>query len=254
MKSIVIFGAGNVATHLFTALSKAKNFRVIQVYNHREENLRFFRDKTKTTSNLDEVVSADIFLLALKDEAIPAVAKKIQKKNAEMVLHTSGATPLSALSRFEKHAVLYPLQTFSKNRPIDFSTIPLCLEGNSPLVLQEIKSLAEELSTNIYEISSEQRKSLHVAAVFVNNFVNYLYTEGEGICKENELPFEILHPLILETASKATGFSPAEAQTGPAKRKDTEIIKTHLEQLHGDRKKIYQLLTESIHNLHGKKL
>lgn len=253
MKSIVIFGAGNVATHLFNAFSGAKNFKVTQVYNHNGNSLEFFKNKVNTTTYLNEVVPAEIYLLALKDEAIPAIAKKIIHREA-LVLHTSGATPLSVLEKFEQHGVLYPLQTFSKKRPVDFSNVPLCIEANSEIALREIAELAEELSQNIYNISSEQRKALHVAAVFVSNFVNFLYTEGEEICRENEIPFEILHPLILETASKITDLSPTEAQTGPAKRRDMEIIKSHLEQLHGDRKKIYQLLTESIHNLHGKKL
>ncbi|WP_010229408.1 DUF2520 domain-containing protein [Gillisia marina] len=158
------------------------------------------------------------------------------------------------LNKFENQGVFYPLQTFSKNKKVDFSGIPICVESNTKTSTKTLKKLASGISEKVFEISSAQRKSLHVAAVFVSNFVNFLYTEGEKICKDNQVPFEILHPLILETASKAINMSPKEAQTGPAKRKDQEVISSHLELLNEEQQKIYSLLTLSIQNLHGKEL
>ncbi len=253
MIRIVLFGTGNLATHLFKAFSNSAKFKVVQVYNHQPESLEFFKEKTDTTTALDEVVPADIYLFALKDDVIRDLAEKVIYKNA-LVLHTSGAVPISALGCFERCGVFYPLQSFSKNQPVDFKNVPICIEATSPAALQVLEELATEITPRVYQISSQQRKALHLAAVFVNNFVNYLYSEGQDICERNNIPFEILHPLILETATKITQLSPKEAQTGPAKRNDLAVIKSHLELLNEEQQKIYQILTQSIQNLHGKEL
>jgi predicted short-subunit dehydrogenase-like oxidoreductase (DUF2520 family) len=253
MISIVLFGTGNLATHLFKALLKAEKFKVVQVYNHKPESLEFFKEKTNTTTNLAEVIPADIYLVALKDDIIPVLAKKMNYKNA-LVVHTSGATPMDIFSSFKRFGVFYPLQTFSKNKAVDFKNIPICIEANNEADLKILEQLAVEITTKVYQISSEQRKALHVAAVFVSNFVNYLYTEGQEICAKNGIPFEILHPLILETASKIIDLSPKEAQTGPAKRNDLSVINSHLELLNDEQQRIYKILTKSIQNLHGKEL
>lgn len=253
MNSIVIFGTGNVAHHLFKAFFSAKDFRVIQVYNHKFESLQPFATETETTINLAKVKPADIYLLAVKDDAISEITENIVYDKA-LMLHTSGAVPVDVFSKFSRRGVFYPLQTFSKNKEVDFSQIPICIEANEKEDLHLLESLGKSISENVYHINSEQRKSLHVAAVFVSNFVNYLYTEGEAICKKNNIPFEILQPLILETASKVTKMNPLEAQTGPAKRNDEGVLKSHLSQLNKDQQKIYSLLTQSIQALHGKKL
>ena len=253
MTSIVLFGTGNLATHLFKAFLKAEKFKVIQVYNHKPESLEFFKNKTKITTNLVDVLPADIYLLALKDDVIQGLAQKVIYKKA-LVLHTSGATPMSVFTNFERFGVFYPLQTFSKNKAVDFKNIPLCIEANNEADLQLLEQLAREVSEKVYRISSEQRKYLHVAAVFVSNFVNYLYTEGQVICERNQIPFEILHPLILETATKIIDLRPKEAQTGPAKRNDLAVTNSHLELLNEEQKKNYQILTGSIQKLHGKEL
>lgn len=253
MKSIVLFGAGNVATHLFKAFSLAKNFEVVQVYNHKEPALDYFRKAVKTTTDLSQIVPADIYLLAVKDEAIPGLAKKLFPTNA-LIAHTSGGTSIDVFRNFSRAGVFYPLQTFSKTREVDFKNIPVCIEANNEADLKLLEEMAGEISGNIFNVSSEQRRSLHVAAVFVSNFVNYLYTEGEEICRQNNLPFDILQPLILETAEKITRLNPKEAQTGPAIRRDQSVIESHLQLLNPEQQKIYQVLTQSIQNLHGKKL
>ena len=150
--------------------------------------------------------------------------------------------------------VLYLLQSFSKNREIDFSSIPICIEAENKNDLELLRTLAYSLSNHIYEINSIQRKKLHVAAVFVNNFVNHLYHIGSEICAENNVPFEILHPLIIESAHKIKDLTPFESQTGPAKRKDEKIIKKHITLLDKNQQEIYKLLTKSIQSTYGKKL
>jgi predicted short-subunit dehydrogenase-like oxidoreductase (DUF2520 family) len=155
------------------------------------------------------------------------LAERIIYREA-LILHTSGATPLSVFRDFKQAGVFYPLQTFTKNKPVNFKEIPICVEAKNKEQLEIIKQMAAKLSPAVYEITSDQRKSLHVAAVFVSNFVNFLYTQGEDICRENEIPFEILHPLIKETAVKIKDLSPFDAQTGPAKRGDSDVIKEHL--------------------------
>jgi len=253
MKRIVLFGTGNVATHLFDAYKNSNNFEIIQVYNHASESLQAFNGKVAITTNLDEIIAADIYILALKDDVLAKISEQIAKTDT-LVLHTSGAVSMDVLKKFKNHGVFYPLQTFSKFKKVDFSKIPICIEASSIASTNTLKDLSSEISDKIFEISSQQRKILHVAAVFVSNFVNHLYTEGKKICNDNQVPFEILHPLIMETALKVTKMSPLEAQTGPAKRKDQEVISSHLELLNEDQQKIYSLLTLSIQNLHGKEL
>lgn len=253
MIEVVILGAGNVAFHLFRAFSEAENTRVIQVYNHREENLNYFKDYTNTTNRISDLKAADFYLLALKDDVIADVAHNL-KDLPGMVLHTSGAVSLNALENLSNFGVFYPLQTFSKNKSVDFAEIPVCIEANSAEILEKIKKLALEITKDVREVNSEQRKALHLAAVFVNNFSNHLYTLGAEICEKNQVDFSILRPLIKETASKIESLAPKDAQTGPAIRNDQKTIEAHLRLLPKKNKDIYSILTQSIQDFHGKKL
>ena len=252
MKTIVLFGAGNVASHLYKAFSASENFKVIQIYNHRKERLESFKNIPVTT-RISEVFSANFYLLAVKDDAIAQISQELNNTEA-LVCHTSGAVSLDVFSNFEHAGVLYPLQTLSKKKDVNFSNIPICIESKTQSDLHLLKQLAESISGNVYEISSEQRKALHVAAVFVCNFVNHLYSQGEEICRNNNVPFEILQPLIEETAAKIKLMKPVDAQTGPAKRNDEQVINSHLRLLTEEQQDIYKLLTTSIQSLHGKKL
>ncbi|APS39490.1 Rossmann-like and DUF2520 domain-containing protein [Salegentibacter sp. T436] len=253
MIEVVILGAGNVAFHLFRAFSEAENTRVIQVYNHLEENLNYFKDYTNTTNRISDLKSADFYLLALKDDVIADVAHNL-KDLPGIVLHTSGAVSLNALENLSNFGVFYPLQTFSKNKLVDFGEIPVCIEANSAENLEKIKKLALEITKDVREVNSEQRKALHLAAVFVNNFSNHLYTLGAEICEKNQVDFSILRPLIKETASKIESLAPKDAQTGPAIRNDQKTIEAHLRLLPKKNKDIYSILTQSIQDFHGKKL
>lgn len=244
MTKLIILGAGNVATHLFDAFFEAENLLVLQVYNRSEKGLEAFAEKTQTTTSIQELMEADVYLICVKDDAVEALASKIPH-NDKVIAHTSGAVPL--LETSQKNGVFYPLQTFSKAVAVDFSEIPLCLEASDENTLKILQHLAATISEKSYSISTEQRKSLHLAAVFVCNFTNYLYSIGENICQENQVPFEILHSLMTETTRKATLNSPKKMQTGPAKRKDQDTMETHLSQLKNpDFKEIYSLLSQCI--------
>ena len=253
MIKVVIIGGGNVASHLYQSFSRAKQLDVIQVYNRNPDHLDFVEDPEKRTSDLKKLKQADLYLIAIKDEAIEELVQNLQISSG-LIAHTSGSQDMNVLSDFENYGVFYPLQTFSKNKEVNFQEVPLCLEANSEANLQFLKKIAELVSDNCYEVNSEQRRALHVSAVFVNNFSNHLFALADDYCRKNNLPFEILRPLIKETFTKIETLDPYSAQTGPALRDDKETIDAHLELLDEDRKKIYTILTESIQKLHGKKL
>jgi predicted short-subunit dehydrogenase-like oxidoreductase (DUF2520 family) len=170
------------------------------------------------------------------------------------VVHTSGSAPMESLNPNNRKGVFYPLQTFTKGKEVDFTSIPICIESQFNSDYTILKKVADSISDKVFIINSGQRRSLHVSAVFVNNFVNHLYTIGNAICDEHQVPFEILQPLIRETAEKIVTLSPSEAQTGPAKRNDKTTIEAHLNFLSDENhKNIYKLLTQSIQD-NGKKL
>ena len=254
MIQVVILGTGNVATHLFDAFLEASGVEVLQVYGRNKKSLAYFSNKTKTTTQLRELKHADVYIMAVSDDAIGSFSNQIPFSN-RLVVHTSGGVDMDVLSKKNRKGVFYPLQTFTKEKSIDFSTIPVCVEAENVSDLTLLKKLGEQISKKVVEISSEERSKLHVAAVFVNNFVNYLYFAGEEITKDNTLDFELLKPLILETARKIETLSPKEAQTGPAKRNDIKTIKKHLHLLRNStHKKLYKQLTKAIVKQYGKKL
>ena len=246
MKTINIIGSGNVAHHLVRALTKLSNYKIQNVAVRSLDKVADFFSKDLIVTTVDDLKPADITFISVTDSAIAEVSERIPYKDS-LVVHTSGTTALEILNDKNRKGVFYPLQTFSKNKEINFREVPLCLEAENSDDLIELKSLAKELSRNVFEISSEQRKSLHVAAVFVSNFTNHLYSIGNEICKENNIPFDILKPLIKETADKINYLNPKDAQTGPAVRFDQKTIKAHQDFLTNKTyKEIYNLITQSI--------
>ncbi|WP_109300129.1 Rossmann-like and DUF2520 domain-containing protein [Aquimarina sp. AU474] len=254
MIKVVILGGGNVAQHLYTALSSQKLVDIVQCYNRKGITLHPDQNNNKIVTDLNKIVLANIYILAVSDDAIEEISTNLPFQN-RFVVHTSGSVPMSTIKDTNRKGVFYPLQTFSKNTTVDFTKIPFCIEAESKDDKQLLKKLASFLSPKVYEISSEQRNILHVSAVFVNNFTNYLFSVGNDICDEHEIPFEILHPLIQETAQKIQKIIPDKAQTGPAIRNDLETIQRHLNILTDNtQKEIYQTLTRSIQSKYGKKL
>lgn len=253
MISVVIIGSGNVAQHLISAFAKSETVEVIQVFsrNVATEIKKF--DASKITNNFSKLKEADLYIISVTDTAIKEVSSQIPFKN-KLVVHTSGSVAITELNDKNRRGVFYPLQTFSKNKSVDFSEIPICLEAENETDYQLVEKVGKSISEKTFKINSEQRKALHVAAVFSCNFVNHLYEIGNKICDENQVPFEILQPLIIETANKIKTLSPSEAQTGPAKRNDTQTINAHLNFLQDEtQKEIYKILTKSIID-NGKKL
>lgn len=199
--------------------------------------------------------SADIYFVALKDSALYDVLSGFDFQN-KLVVHTSGSLPLSALKSFsENTGVIYPFQTFSKNREIDFTEIPVFIEANYPENENILKLIAQKISKKVSVLNSEKRKSLHIAAVFACNFVNHFYTLAAGYLEAQDIPFDVLHPLIEETARKVQKMQPKEAQTGPAVRFDENIINDHLQQLEQfpELKALYNSISKSIFEHHQKK-
>lgn len=246
MITAVVLGAGNVATHLLEVFFNNEHIKVLQVYTRNPDTLLPESVQVPLIHQIEAIVEADLYIISVTDNAISAVAKQIPYSN-KLVVHTSGTVAMEVLPEHFRKGVFYPLQTFSKNKAVDFKTIPICLEAENENDFKLLEIIGKSISTKCYAISSEQRKALHVSAVFVCNFVNHLYQMGNEICLENNIPFEILHPLIQETADKIKTLSPLEAQTGPAKRHDTNTINAHLQFLtDATQKEIYKLLTKSI--------
>jgi predicted short-subunit dehydrogenase-like oxidoreductase (DUF2520 family) len=229
MISVVIIGNGNVAHHLEKIFLKASNVGVLKI----------------NSRALNDIPKADVTILAVSDDAIAEVSSKV---NNGFVVHTSGSFSMEALQNKQSKGVFYMLQTFTKEKEVDFSKVPFCLEANTQKEYLLLEKLAKSIGEKVYPINSEQRKGLHIAAVFVNNFTNHLYKIGNDICTKHQVPFEILYPLIDETAQKIKTLSPEKAQTGPAKRNDIKTIKDHLNLLHKEQQKIYKMLTQSITN------
>jgi predicted short-subunit dehydrogenase-like oxidoreductase (DUF2520 family) len=223
------------------------------VFSRTQKHFSSNLDSSKITNDWNALTEADLYIIAVSDDAIAEVSSKLPFEN-RLVVHTSGSAPLTVLNNKNRKGVFYPLQTFTKGKTVDFKTIPLCLETEFESDYTVLNDVALSISDSVNTIDSHQRKALHVAAVFVNNFTNYLYQLGSDICVENHVPFDILKPLILETAEKLLALSPKDAQTGPAKRNDISTIEAHESFLSDENQStIYKILTQSIQN-HGKKL
>lgn len=227
---IVLIGAGNVATHLGLAWVNA-GIEVVQVYSRTAVAAASLGKKLHTQyTHLPDQVSmdADIYVFSLKDNSYTEMLKKFNL-NSKLLLHTSGSLELGILEGYSAHiGVIYPLQTFSKSKAVDLAHTPFLLEAKQAADLTVIRHLAGAISDNIWEISSQQRAILHVAAVISCNFVNFMYSSAETILLDNDMDFNLLRPLIFETAQKVMANSPSLVQTGPAKRGDTIVIQNHL--------------------------
>ncbi|PWS28394.1 DUF2520 domain-containing protein [Pedobacter yonginense] len=247
---IAILGSGNVATHLSKAL-QAIGEDLVQVYSPNIEHAKILAEPlgASAINHLNEVVKdADLYIISVKDDAIAAVAEGLKGANG-IVVHTSGTTDSNILSsKFENAGVLYPLQTFSKSKEVSFERIPLCVEANTDHNFDVLNKLAHKLSNQVYHLDAEKRRVLHLAAVFACNFTNHMYALANELLVKNNLDFEIIKPLIAETADKVMANLPENVQTGPAIREDNITIKKHLDMLSDlpELQEIYQKLSNSI--------
>ncbi len=249
LQTVVLIGSGNVAGHLATAMAEA-GLSVVQVFSLHIGRARELADgfgATATNDYSEIMTDADFYLIAVPDEKITIVSALMPQIQG-VVCHTSGSTPMQVLEKFQHHGVFYPFQTFSKNREVDVSNVPFCLEASSPHVLDALRLLAGRLSKSVYVLSLMQREKLHVAGVLVNNFTNHLYATAGSFLLENGLDTALLLPLIRETAAKILKLSADEAQTGTARRHDLTTIEKHLEILENrdDLKEIYQIFSQQI--------
>ena len=253
MISVVLLGAGNVATHLFRAFTKAEHVSVVQWYNRNIDSIKSYKNEVDITDDITQLKLADLYILAVSDDAIKPLASLLPFEN-RLVVHTSGGVSLYDINKKQKRGVFYPLQTFSKTADVDFVNVPICIEALRNEDYQVLKELGSSIGSHTKKVNSDQRKVLHLAAVFVNNFTNQLYRIAHEITESEGAEFDVLKPLILETARKVQDLSPYIAQTGPAKRNDKKTLKKHLKLLKDPHhKEIYDLLTTSIQRTYGRK-
>ncbi len=250
MVRVAILGGGNIANHLIKAFLENKEVVLQQIYAREVEQVKSFENSCAITNSIAALKEADVYIIAVSDTAIGEVSAAIP--STSLVVHTSGSVAMDSLKNSGRKGVFYPLQSFTKDKKVNFQNIPFCIEAETKEDLFLLEKLAHSLSDKIYPINSQERRYLHVAAVFVNNFTNHLYRIGEDICINYKVPFEILMPLIKETAEKIEAITPKEAQTGPAKRKDSTTMQNHLNLLTEEQQKIYKILSDSI--IHGEKL
>lgn len=249
ISSIAIIGTGNVATHLSKAL-KLAGFNIETVYGREPQKAAELADKVGATPCSDIQLlpkNADLYVLAIKDSALLEVSALMPEVRG-LVVHTSGIMPLSSLSKHKRSGVFYPLQTLSKNSQVAFSAIPILIEATHPNDLEQLKSIATACGTHTLEVDSEKRQVVHLAAVFANNFGNHLFYIAQQILATKNIPFEILQPLIAETARKVEHHQPNEVQTGPAARNDIPTIEMHLKLLQQmpSYRQMYDILSQSI--------
>jgi predicted short-subunit dehydrogenase-like oxidoreductase (DUF2520 family) len=251
--NVSFVGSGNLASHLAPALDNT-DFPVREIYSPNARHAAALADKLYQATvkhSLDFSASQSrIFIIAVSDDAIGDVAQEIVLPENAVLVHTSGSQPLSILgySATPNIGVLYPLQTFTKNKKIDFKDVPLFIETDNAETEKILMAMARAISKNIFKSSSADRKALHVAAVFASNFTNHMLTIAKEILEEHELDLELLKPLIAETINKSLTIGPEDAQTGPAMRGDLEVLDKHLEFLKSQRKtaEIYRLISQHI--------
>jgi Uncharacterized conserved protein len=251
---IAIIGAGNLGFNLAMALYK-HGFRVIQIYSRTEESAKPLADKIESewTTNIQEITTkAAIYFVALKDSILEEFIPHIVKgRESALWVHTAGSVPMSIWANYaSRHGVFYPMQTFSRQCEVSFKELSIFIEAATSDDANMLKAVAQSLTKKVYEIDSENRKKIHLAAVFACNFVNHMYNLSNDILKTADIPFDVLLPLIEETARKIHELTPQEAQTGPAVRYDKNIIDNHLALLNGKpyMQEIYRLISQSIYN------
>lgn len=251
---IVLIGAGNLATHLGKALHAAGH-DMVQVFSRTmqsAETLASLLDAEPLTDIAQVRDDADVYIFSVKDSALEQLISQLCGGEKKVFLHTAGSMPMSVFRGKALHyGVLYPMQTFSKQREVDFSIIPCFIEANDEFALKQIEGLAGQISHRVFQLSSEDRKYLHLSAVFACNFANHCYAASQELLQQHGIPYDVMLPLIDETAAKVHGMTPKEAQTGPAVRYDENVIGKQIQLLENQPyfQKIYDCMSKSIHEL-----
>ena len=250
IQKIALIGAGRLATNFAFTLKK-KGYTILQIYNRNRKAGMNLAEKVSAPyiDDLQKLThKADLYALAVKDSSLKEVSEKIHLKN-QMIIHFSGTADIDLLKdSSSNYGILYPPQTFTKRQTTGFNNIPLCIEANNTKSEGKLLAFAETLSDKIFKVSSDQRKIIHLSAIFASNFTNFMYAISEDLLTENNLPMNLLEQIIEKTATNARRKNIFRLQTGPAIREDFEIIKTHLDLLSEkpDYKEIYRIISESI--------
>jgi predicted short-subunit dehydrogenase-like oxidoreductase (DUF2520 family) len=256
---IVLIGAGKLATNLAHALRLAGH-RLICVYSRTLESAQQLADKLDCPAVSDVSLlpaEADLFVFAVKDDALAMLVPQVVKgREEQLFVHTAGSMPMSVFQDSAHHyGVFYPMQTFSKERLVDFREIPVFIEGSDTATVDTLRLLAESISSRVCQLSTDERRYLHLAAVFACNFANHCYALSAALLERHGLSFDIMLPLIDETARKVHTLHPFDAQTGPAVRYDEQVIGSQMQLLADNPlvRDIYALLSRSIHEIHQSK-
>ncbi len=247
---IFIIGSGNVATHIALRL-KSAGACIAGIYSKTLENAKTLADKINVpyTNDKTQIPNADLYICSVKDDYIADTLTGASINKNAILVHTAGSVDMDVLAPFSDNiGVIYPMQTFSKAKMVNWDKIPLYIEANTDTNISKLMLFAKTLSPNVHIATSEQRKTLHLAAVFTCNFTNELYAIAYRLLKENGLDFESMFPLMEETLEKAKQMPPVQAQTGPAARNDKKIMQMHSNMLSGTDKEIYKALSKAIIN------
>jgi predicted short-subunit dehydrogenase-like oxidoreductase (DUF2520 family) len=262
---LVLIGAGNVATHLGKAFKKAGH-EILQVYSRSEASAKGLAKKLKCGYTVDANQinpGGDVYLIAVSDNSIKDVIQVLSNRKLEsakrqpLFIHTSGSISISVFEKkFRHYGVVWPPYPFTKAKTVSFNDMAIIVEAGDKTAMRKLKLLCKDLSKNIVELNSSQRKQAHLAAVFANNFTNHFLVLAEQVLKKKNMSLDILRPLILESAKRIQHNSPGAMQTGPARRGDTATLEEHLLLLKGEPKlqQIYRLISESIEETSGIKL
>jgi predicted short-subunit dehydrogenase-like oxidoreductase (DUF2520 family) len=251
--NVVMIGSGNVAWHLAPALENIGH-KVTNVYSPNIGNAKSLTKRLYEAQPTDSLDFSNndptLFIIAINDHAIEDVTRELILPEEAIVAHTSGSKSLNTLEYVATEHIgdLYPLQTFSKAKKIDFKDIPLLIESEDNYTKNTLLKIAGKLSKVVREVHSDDRKALHVSAVFACNLTNHLFTISEKLLANKKLDFNLLKPLITETINKSLEIGPQNAQTGPAIREDTETLENHMQYLESneDYAAIYRLITQNI--------
>jgi predicted short-subunit dehydrogenase-like oxidoreductase (DUF2520 family) len=246
---ITIVGAGNVGTQL-SQIFYSKGYPIVQICSRpKKATLLAGKVNAMAVTEISEITpDADIYILCISDRAIKELKDSWEIKN-KLVCHTSGSTEMEVLKDLSSdYGVFYPLQTFTSKRHVDFNKVPICVEANNAENQETLYKIGKSISKNVRYIDSKTRMSIHLAAVIAGNFSNFMYVLAEEILQKQGFSFELLHPLIQETSHKAVKLSPYNAQTGPARRNDTDVIRKHLDLLKSkpETRSIYEIITKDI--------
>ncbi|WP_066627197.1 Rossmann-like and DUF2520 domain-containing protein [Labilibacter marinus] len=257
ISNVVLIGSGKLATQLGLCLAKT-GYNIRQVYSRTIENAQELAERLNAyaTDSFNEIQEdADIYIIAVADSVLHTTIESLPKVKG-IVVHTAGAMSVDLLIRFDQYGIFYPFQTFSKERDVDFKNIPVLIEACNEDVDLKLKSFASKISKTVKTCDSNQRQQIHLAAVFACNFTNHMYAIAEDILQENDVSFDVIKPIIMETAHKTDYLSPVKAQTGPAVRGDKNVIKKHLEMLDNDDELsvLYSKITSRIAKLQSGKI